>query len=84
MRKLLFLTLLLALGAAPARALTGPLYGMGSFGEIYVIDPGDASTTLLGTVAGVTFHRFKRKGRHFLQELGRCKIALSLPGAGCG
>jgi hypothetical protein len=54
MRKLSIWMLLLALWPAPARALTGPLYGIGAFGELYAIDAGDASTTLLGTVAGVT------------------------------
>lgn len=54
MRKLLLLTLLLTLVPAPARALTGPLYGLGAAGELYALEPSDASTTLLGTVAGVT------------------------------
>jgi hypothetical protein len=35
-----------------------------------------------GTIRGVTFHQHKRKGGFFLEELGRCKIALSLPGIG--
>ncbi|HKJ25233.1 MAG TPA: hypothetical protein VKB65_10455 [Myxococcota bacterium] len=54
MRTLPILILLLGLAPAPARALTSPLYGIGAFGELYVVDPSDATTTLLGTVAGVT------------------------------
>jgi hypothetical protein len=54
MRTLWILILLLALLPGPARALSGPLYGIGPFGELYTVDPSDASTSLLGTVAGVT------------------------------
>lgn len=54
MRTLRILTLLVALLPGPAHALTGRLYGIGPFGELYSVDPSDASTSLLGTVAGVT------------------------------
>jgi len=54
MRTLPILVLLLAVAPTPARALTSPLYGIGAFGELYLVDPGDATTTALGTVAGVT------------------------------